>query len=646
MRYTPWVVSEHSPDFSSLESMLKDGRFRGKSGQDLAVELWKLMVDRDLGIFHYLPAREGFRKGQDVYDALQTWNVYGFTICHCHAHILAAMGRAAGFETRIACIRGHEGTEFFYDGGWHYFDGDIQMFHRRRSPRQKEIASRQDIYEDLSLVDRQDNPSNPYMFPDRLPEIMRPLYSDPPHYLPVIEESMHSMDFRLRPGESMTRYFRPMGRWVVFDNYPALFRQYCSAKDGKGPTETGPEGPAERFWPWRRYGNGFLHYAPRIGSGWTDLESGADSLENIEFGEDCARASGDTASVMLPFESPYVICGIGDPLKRCPASDGAAIKAKFRLPDNTSVKISVQVYDPAKAGQDMEWTQIWSSEGKTGLMEAVTDYSPLVDGLYRFKLRIEMSGRGAELLSLSNTLWFMVSPHSLPRLKRIGENKMKIHHGDKFGLPTRSFMFERWMEGNGSLPNSAFSAENLLYKPDTYSKILPEDPGKPWKMIVEVNPPRKGTMQWLSAFATVEGIRPGEEFDGTKSAVEVAERPEGPWKTIAETYPQPHPQGWHSTIFGSVRLSGKTEKAYVRFSGKKGMNLFRIAGHYSQENAKIAEGSLVVGHYWFEDDPAVGRRLRSHSEKVAGTEHEYSVHCASEPHDDKIVLSVPSVGRR
>ena len=32
-RYTPWVVSEHAPDFSTLEAIVKSRRFDGLEGK-------------------------------------------------------------------------------------------------------------------------------------------------------------------------------------------------------------------------------------------------------------------------------------------------------------------------------------------------------------------------------------------------------------------------------------------------------------------------------------------------------------------------------------------------------------------------------------------------------------------------------------
>ena len=114
----------------------------------------------------------------------------------------------------------------------------------RRPPEQDTIASREDLYRDPSLVWDQPNPSHPYIFPDRDWKIWSALYETPPAYPDLLEDRTHSMDYRLRPSEEMTRLFHHRGRWVVFPNYPGAFRRW--------PSETGPEGPSAKRYLWIR----------------------------------------------------------------------------------------------------------------------------------------------------------------------------------------------------------------------------------------------------------------------------------------------------------------------------------------------------------------------------------------------------------
>jgi len=628
-RYAPWIVSEHVPDLSSLDRLVADPHFAGKTGADLAVALWRLMVDRDLGIFHYCPAQEPFW-GRDVFDPLQVLNVYGFAICHIHAHVLAILFRAAGFASRIANIRGHEGTEVFYDDRWHYFDADIQMFHRLRPPNEHIIASRQDTYEDPTLVSDQPNPSFPYHIPDRLPERFAELYKVEPSYPDVLEERLHGMDFRLRPGEEMTCYFHHRGRWVVFENYPAMFTRYRS--------ETGPEGPTERFWPRRQWGNGSFHYAPDLTDGSRDAECGADAMAGLAPAAGGLTCQAESGSAVFAFESPYVYCGIPDPLRRVPAAEGTTVAAAFDLPEGAAAGID---FAPERGET---WETIWRSHGRTGEVACAADFTERAEGRYRFRLRFRLEGEGAALKSLETRLWFMVSPHSLPALRRAGENRMRLHSGDRHGLPTRPLLIQHRTD-EADWAETAFATENLRHDPTSWARLTPAEADRPWRVVYELAAPEGGTMAWAAAYAIVEGRKPDEPHDGTPATIELADSPEGPWRTAAEREIVIDPNGWHFGVFGEGRFAGDSAPGYVRFSAGKGANGFRVMGHYIDPAADGApDVPLEIEHAWYEVHEDVGRRLHTHVERIApgADDAEYVVRCDREPHDERITLRAPS----
>ncbi len=629
IRYTPWIVSEYVPDFSTLENLVRGPRFAGKCGQDLAIALWQVMVDHDLGIFHYCPAQELFW-GKDCNDPLKVFNVYGFTICHVHANVLAMVCRAAGFPVRIANIRGHEGTEVFYDGKWHYLDADIQMFHRLRPPHQDVIASREDIYNDPSLVDDQPNPSFPYHMPDRLPEIMRPLYEVKPSYLDVFQEQIHSMDYRLRPGEEMTRYFHHRGRWVVFPNYPDMFTRFRN--------ETGPEGPTERFWPRRQWGNGFFHYAPRIAGDSRDVEIGADRLEGLRVDDEGLVCEKATGQAVFAFESPYIYCGIPDPMRRVPSVDGAVVEAAFDLPAGTTARIE------GAPERSEDWQPLWASGKQSGEVTCKVDFTALAEAKYRLRLRFVLDGKGATLKRFETRLWFMVSPHSLPALRTAGENRMSLRCGDAYGLSTRTVMLERKFDAAATIAE-AHSTANLRHEPDSFALLLPAEPAQPWQVVYELAAPDDGRLAWAAIYAIVEGRKPDEAYDGHTATIEIADSPDGPWQVLAEKEIIEHPQGWHFGLFGQGRFSGEKDRGYVRFSAKKGMLGFRIAAHYMPAAATEPAGPIEIEHAWYEVDPQVGRRLRTHVEQVNGLSHEYAVTCKHEPHDERISIRAASTKR-
>jgi len=156
----------------------------------------------------------------------------------------------------------------------------------------------------------------------------------------------------------------------------------------------------------------------------------------------------------------------------------------------------------------------------------------------------------------------------------------------------------------------------------------------------------------VRAYSAIERRKPGEEYDGTPTQIEIADSLNGPWRTIAERQILEHPRGWHFGVFGERRLSGRSQTTYVRFSAKKGAHGFRIMGHYLSTSGKQAgipagepgePGPLEVEHAWYEVHPDVGRRLHTHTETITTDRHEYVVHCDHQPHDESITLRVPSM---
>lgn len=642
MRYTPWIVSEHVPDFSSLEALVRDPRFAGKAGEELAVALWQLMVDRDLGIYHYFPAGE-MLWGKDLFDPVATFNSFGFSICHCHANILVMLLRAAGLPARIANITGHEGSEAYYDGSWHYLDADLAMFYRRRpadggggdpnrgvSRLGAPIASREELYRDPSLVVDQPAPSYPHHIPDRLPQNIQKLYTSVPSYPDLMEERVHSMAYRLRPGEEMTRHFHNRGRWVVYPDYPDCFGRY--------PGETGPEGPTERFWPRRQWGNGYFLYQPRLSSAFRDVELGADAVEHLELRDDGLHCPGASGQVVFAFESPYVYCGIPDPMRRVPPVDGATLAAKFDVPAGGAARVEIA----RERGE--QWLTVWSAPGTGKTLEPKIDFTELVEAGYRFRLRIVLEGAGAVLRSMQTRLWFMVSPQSLPALKVAGDNRMRLHSGDKHGLNTRPIMVERRTDHNRGL--AAFAASNLRVDPQSGARLHPIDPDRPWEVVYELDAGEGGRMAWLHAYTIIEGRKPAEPPEPIPARIEIADSPAGPWAIIAQRDILEHEQGWHFGVFGEGRFSGASRRGYVRFSARKGSLGFRIMGHYIPPGADAAAPPLQVEHAWYEDDGRVGLRLKTHAQSLTGTEGEYVVHCDHQPHDERITLRLASLPAR
>ena len=106
-----------------------------------------------------------------------------------------------------------------------------------------------------------------------------------------------------------------------------------------------------------------------------------------------------------------------------------------------------------------------------------------------------------------------------------------------------------------------------------------------------------------------------------------------------------HPEAPQFNLFGTGRFSGRSRQGYVRLSAKRAARGVRIAAHYQPAEAPPEAVPLEIEHAWYEDDPRVGRRERTHIERTDALTHHYIVRCAEEPHNERIALRIPSLQR-
>ena len=135
-------------------------------------------------------------------DALKALNVYGYTLCGNQARVIRDIWNAVGLKTRRCYPIGHCVTEVFYDGSYHLLDSDEHVLCLSRDNRT--VAGAEDIVRDHDLVKR----THTYGIgrPDsrRTDEFSASLYSyEGRREGDYSLAAMHSMDFTLRPGESI-----------------------------------------------------------------------------------------------------------------------------------------------------------------------------------------------------------------------------------------------------------------------------------------------------------------------------------------------------------------------------------------------------------------------------------------------------------
>jgi len=88
----------------------------------------------------------------ELNDPVKLFNVYGYNTCGNDSIALASLWRAAGLKVAPAHALGHCISQAFHDGGWHFYDGDLQSIYLLRD--NETVASEQEIVRDHDLVKR------------------------------------------------------------------------------------------------------------------------------------------------------------------------------------------------------------------------------------------------------------------------------------------------------------------------------------------------------------------------------------------------------------------------------------------------------------------------------------------------------------
>lgn len=543
MHSSPKIVTPHRPDTSSAETLLSHPRFKKPdgaplSGEDLAVAVWRYMIDKDCGFYHFWsPIEKPFGENVRRYvkDPLRLVNSYGSFLCGTAAGVETWLWRHAGFPARQVGLTGHVVAECSYDGEWHLLDADLQAFHRHHPPRQAVIASVADCLADTTLVSDQKNPSQPYYLNDRKPAAMAESCYAPgkstcyPTYVPEV----HSMDFFLRPGEEIVRFYGPKGRWFAPPEWVDNSQRYNS--------EWTAEGPRERFPPHRTYGNGFFRYRPDPAAG--DLEAGALSLKGFKRTEEGLAVHAEAAEIILPVLSPYVIVGRSPDWKKTHESEAGAVLI-LKASGSGMLEVSLSVDDGAS------WREVVSTVLEEDERELKADFTPLVENRYRYLLR--MTAKGAVLLrSLDLTTWFQVNPGTLPALRK-GANEVSVSQPPDIRVPLTIDM----------------TPELDKYLVRNSGRRLSEDARTiegPFEAVFRLSSPWGGRIAGLCFFGSFHEVPEGAPH--RQVAFSLASSPDGPWREFfrVDVPAQLHgQQDWPWGEGAFVQLDEPADEVFVK----------------------------------------------------------------------------------
>jgi hypothetical protein len=265
--YSPKVLLKNQPDASDLRKLAQGiyANAGAQTSREQAEAIWRFFLTDGRfvrpGFWYHIAGWAYEEPMGEVLDPLKLLNSYGFGLCYHIAPLLEAVWKAGGFEdARVWFLTGHTVAEVFYDGRYHYYDSDMMGYNTSGTGTVRElpVASVHQIEDDGNIIlSKLKSPT----------EVNASLVEQPWYPADVREAAVgdlaelfttkgdnwlfpferapqsHRMDFELRPGERMIRYFQPEGgRYYLpykftgqaWEEFPQEVAQY-QIKTADGP---------------------------------------------------------------------------------------------------------------------------------------------------------------------------------------------------------------------------------------------------------------------------------------------------------------------------------------------------------------------------------------------------------------------------
>lgn len=606
--YSPRVVSPHNADAYSMKTFRQFPRWRDLEGDRLAWEVYKYLVDRRTGVFHMNQVLEGsdtLSEFRTIRDPVKIINVYGYGYCGIFGPVMAGvwedMGMGPARTLNLPDWR-HVTTEAFYNDRWHYIDVDVRAVFRCPDGT---LASMEDARRDASLWSNR----GPLFFPNDPLEKTREIYRRTPvWHFHRFNQSGHTMDFLLRQGETLTRWWHPQGgRW----HHDEVYHQNDWLRKLIEKPPRGPK-PNHRHFTVHNHANGRFLYRPDLTDRSTDFLDGVHDGANVRAGpEGLTLIQPGRGHAVFEVRSPYVIVPLVGKMETRDDDREASVVAL----DAQSVSPSIST------DGGLTWLDLPPDS-------AALDLTRHVAGRYGYLLKLTLRGRPDEAVvrSLRITTWVQVAPASLPSLGR-GMNRMEYRTGDHHGLNTRVVE----VRSTAGTPDGLL--KYLVTPPDDY------DPDRRTSRIrgpitVKVESPPGTRIAWFTAGASFR-THLHEAASKNRNTIEYAVHAPRDFREIYRADVPTDTEHWHYNAHPEVRLDAPAQRLFVRYLGDPAINNFHVYAHVL-DDVRRSDSPVVITHRWSENGQS------KTSTVTLPKPGSYDVLTGVEPANESIEISVPS----
>ncbi len=613
----PRVTSEHNADTSDLRRFRHHHDWKDKKEEELAVAMWRYLCDKETGLFHMNTVNDGrdpWSEYSTVRDPVKLMNIYNVGYCGIFGPVLDGVFQGAGFENgRAFGVSGwnHCTTEIWYDGGWHYLDLDVRGALMKPDGTIASLAEAR-THRDL------------WVDPVRRIEPFFPKDGDKGKVFEIYRDSRidyyyrwfqmgHVMDFRLRQGETFTRWWRPQGgRWHHLEAYNTGFVRDLLEEEPVGYKSNHPD-----FSVWTQ-GNGLWRYEPDLTNASSDFEDGVRGVRNLGPGRDGLEldAAGSGEAVFEVFTPWIIVPRVGDLDEESDDTEASIVTLDAVRPVTVSVSVD----------HGRTWMEAATVQGGQGSV----DLTRWVKGTYGFLLKLQARGRAGELVLRMMTVatWVQVAPISLPLLRR-GVNRCRYDLGDRYDKLTVPMFV---------LPNVA--------DPDDLRKYVLEMPGDydlerktariRGDVILKLEAPEGTLVDWFTAGACFTTHQNREARNTDNRIAYAIDEPTG-FKEVYKADVPTWVNHWRYQWDEDVCLEKPARVVFVKYTGKPAVNVLRATVHLRPE--KTPRKAIRITHAY-----EVGGKL---VEKVVEMQEpgEYTVHVDGDPENVFVRMAVPSAAR-
>ncbi len=378
----PWLSNGRN-NFRSVDEIVSSAVSPDMTDADKAFALWF----QEIQYRHHSGG-----DNNELGDPVKVFNIYGYNTCGNDSIALATLWRKAGLKVAPARALGHCISQAFYNGSWHFYDGDMHSVYLLRD--NQTVAGEQDIVRDHDLIKR--THSKGILFPDAWwsePGMCSMYFFEGPVGGERSGKSDTTMNMVLRPGEALT--------WRWGQLRPLKYH---------GMLRTTPTYEGVIY-------NGLWEYQPDFSK--TVWRKGASVAENIKMESDgLAADEGKAGTIVWMMHSPYVFVG--------GRLDVEGAGAKFFICQDG------KTWRPAQENLDKF-------------------FSIVGPACYQYQLKCQLEG-SARLRRLAIINDVQMAPLALPEMA-VGENVFT--YSDQSASDRKVRITHNWVERSASRPPSA-----------------------------------------------------------------------------------------------------------------------------------------------------------------------------------------------